>query len=84
MRHRFTLRRIAVAAIGILAVAAVLWCYVVLSSVMPTTTPITATILAVLTVLACFCIYRAVTRWKAIGTWRRTYAVITAGASSAL
>ena len=84
MRRPFTIRRVAIASVSILAVAAFLRFYGFLASVMPYTAPITATIFVVLTALACFCVFRTFARWKAIRIWRRIYAAVAAGASSAL
>ena len=43
-----------------------------------------ATAFVVLAALACFCVFRAFTRWRGLVAWQRVYAVVTAGASSAL
>ncbi len=73
-----------VVAIGILAVAAVVWCYGVLVSVVPCTANTTAAVFVVLTILVASCIFRAFKCWNGLETWRRVYAVVAVGVSSSL
>jgi hypothetical protein len=84
MRHPFTVRNVVIAAIVVLAVAAIVWCNVTLASAAPYTARSNTGVFVVLTALAWFCIVRAVKRWAGLGAWRRIYATVTVGVSSAL
>ena len=44
----------------------------------------TGIIFTVLLALACYCIVRAIRRWRGLGAWQRVYALVTAAASSVL
>jgi len=45
---------------------------------------VTAIAFVVLIAFACFCIFRAIKRWNGLSTWRRVYAAVTVGLSSAM
>ena len=86
--HKWRLRSLFIlmflVTIGILAVAAALWCYGILVSVVPCTANTTAAVLAVLTIFMGSCIFRAFKRWNTLETWRRVYAVVAVAVSSTL
>lgn len=83
MKRPFKIRYIVFAAIAFLAMVAV-WFYTFLSSFIPTTAGLYATVLFMLSASTAVCVYRAVTRWKEIGSWRRAYAVASVAISSLL
>ena len=87
--HKWRLRSLFIlmflVTIGILAVAAALWCYGFVVSVVPCTANTTAAVLRPCSQYSWVpVIFRAFKRWNTLETWRRVYAVVAVAVSSTL